>query len=68
MKLLITHFSATSCHFISLRFKYSLQQRVLKYGLCSSHIVKYQVSHPQKIIGKSYSLVYFNFYIFMQQT
>jgi hypothetical protein len=31
MKLLIMQFTPTSCHFISLQFKYSLQQPVLKH-------------------------------------
>jgi hypothetical protein len=31
MKLLIMKFSPTSCHFLSLRFKYSHQHPVLKH-------------------------------------
>jgi hypothetical protein len=31
MKLLIMQFSPTSCHFVSLRFKYSPQHLVLKH-------------------------------------
>jgi hypothetical protein len=57
MKLLIMEVSS-SCHFIPLRSKYSLQQSVLKYlqsTLCSSLNVRDQVSHPykttEKIIG-----------------
>jgi hypothetical protein len=34
MKLLITKFSPTSCHFISLRSKYSSQHSVLKHPVC----------------------------------
>jgi hypothetical protein len=31
MKLLIMQFSPISCHFVSLRYKYSPQHPVLKY-------------------------------------
>jgi hypothetical protein len=53
MKLLIMQFSSTSCHFISLRSKYSPQQPVLKHphSLCSSLNVRDQVSHPQRTTG-----------------
>jgi hypothetical protein len=52
MKLLIMQSSPASRHFLSLRSKYSPQNLVLKYNLCSSLSVRDHISHPYKTTGK----------------
>ncbi|PNF25245.1 hypothetical protein B7P43_G13294, partial [Cryptotermes secundus] len=55
MKLLIMQFSPTSCHFISLRSKYSPKKNTLfsnTLRLRSSLNVRDQVSHPYRTTGK----------------
>jgi hypothetical protein len=53
IKLLIMQFYTTSCYFIPLRSKYSLQHPVLKrLSLCSSLNVREHVSHPHKTTDK----------------
>jgi hypothetical protein len=55
MKLLIMQFSPTSCHFISLRSKYSLQHPVLNtLSLFSCLNVRDQVSHLYRTTVKFY--------------
>jgi hypothetical protein len=54
MKLLITRFSPSSCHFIPLRSKYSPQHPVLKHHRSMFLYVnaREQVSRPYKTKGK----------------
>jgi hypothetical protein len=52
MKVLIMQFSPASCHFISLRSKYSPQRPSNTFSACSSLNVREQVSHPYRTTGK----------------
>jgi hypothetical protein len=65
MKLFIMQSSPTSCHFISLRPKYSPQHPDLMFSntltLCSSLNVRDQVSQPYRTTGKIIVLYILNF-------
>jgi hypothetical protein len=58
-------FSLASCHFISLRFKYSPQHCVPRHPQSVTFIdARHEVSHPYKITGEVIALYYFNLYVF----
>jgi hypothetical protein len=53
MKFLVMQLPPISCHFNSLRSKYSPQHPVLQHlSLCSSLNVRDQVLHPYRTTGK----------------
>jgi hypothetical protein len=65
MKLLIMQFCPVSCYILPVRPKYILQHHILKHPqLCSSLIVRQEVSHPHKTTGKVMVLQNLNFMLF----
>jgi len=54
-RLLVIQSSPASCHFLSLRSKYSPQRFIIRHcqsTLCSSLSVRDQISHTCKIVGQ----------------
>jgi len=69
MKFLIMHSSPASCTLLFLKYKYTLHTMFSKSLILYSSLgVKDRVSYPYETTGKVMVFLYFNLYVFREET